>query len=90
MHQKDLVRYLKEHPEDWNANKVTDDSLLLRYPWFKEKKKTDTKKKYFWTTTEIARLKFLYRKGLSIKEIAKDMGRTESSIKCKLLHLRRN
>lgn len=87
--QQELARYLKEHQEDWNAHKVTDDSLLLRYPWFKEKKKTDVKKNYHWTTTEVARLKFLYRKGVSIKEIAKDMGRSESSVKCKLLYLRR-
>lgn len=35
--QQDIIRYMKEHPEDWNAARVTDDTLFMQYPWFKEK-----------------------------------------------------
>lgn len=35
--QQDIIRHMKEHPEDWNAARVTDDTLFMQYPWFKEK-----------------------------------------------------
>lgn len=82
--QQDIIRYLKEHPEDWNATKITDDSLIMAYPWYKEKKRTDTKDCYFWTSENISRLNYLRHEGYSIREIAEKMGRSESSIKYKL------
>lgn len=27
--QQDIIRYMKEHPEDWNAARVTDDTLFM-------------------------------------------------------------
>lgn len=27
--QQDIIRYMKEHPEDWNAARVTDDTLFI-------------------------------------------------------------
>lgn len=82
--QEVLIKYLKNHPEDWNALKITDDSLIMAYPWYKEKKKQDSKVNYYWTDEEVSRLKLLRYQGYSIPEIAKQMGRSESSIKYKL------
>lgn len=82
--QEVLIKYLKNHPEDWNALRVTDDSLIMAYPWYKEKKKQDSKVNYYWTDEEVSRMKILRHKGYSIREIAEQMGRSESSIKYKL------
>ncbi len=82
--QADLIKFLKNHPEDWNAADVTDDSIIGRYPWYKEKRKTDVKTQYFWTPEDISTLKYLRHEGYSIREIAEKMGRSESSIKGKL------
>ena len=82
--QQDLIKYLKNHPEDWNAAKIPDDSLIMGYSWYKEKKKTDKKTRYHWTPDEESKLRFLRYQGYSIREIAEQMGRSESSIKYKL------
>lgn len=87
--QEDLIRWLKNHPDEWNAAKVTDDSLLIGYSWYKEKRKRDVKPQYFWTPEEVSKLKFLRYQGYSIPEIARKMGRSESSIKFKLYPKRR-
>lgn len=82
--QEDLVKYLKDHPEDWNAADVNDDSLIMGYPWYKEKKKHDTKRKYFWTPEEVSKMKYLRQKGYTVHEIAARMGRSVGSIRGKL------
>lgn len=82
--QPELIRYLKNHPEDWNAANIPDDSLIMGYPWYKEKKQTDIKTRYYWTPAEVSKLKHLRHEGYSIREIAEQMGRSESSIKFKL------
>ena len=82
--QPELIKYLKNHPEDWNAAKIPDDSLIMGYPWYKEKKQTDIKTRYYWTPAEVSKLKHLRHEGYSIREIAEQMGRSESSIKFKL------
>lgn len=87
--QEELVKYLKNHPEDWNALRVTDDSLIMKYPWYKEKKKQDSKSQYYWTDGEVSRLKYLRHQGYSIREIGALMGRSESSIKYKLYSRRK-
>lgn len=81
--QQDLIKYLKEHPEEWNAANIPDDSLIMGFDWYKEKKKQDTKTTYNWTQDEVLRLKLLRRQGYSMREIAEKMGRSESSVKCK-------
>lgn len=78
------IRYMKEHPEDWNAARVTDDTLFMQYPWFKEKRKNDISHKYNWTQTEVSQMKMLRKQGFTIREIAEKMNRSESSIKYKL------
>lgn len=82
--QQDIIRYMKEHPEDWNAARVTDDTLFMQYPWFKEKRKNDISRKYNWTQTEVSQMKMLRKQGFTIREIAEKMNRSESSIKYKL------
>ena len=82
--QEELIKYLKNHPEDWNAADIPDDSLIMRYPWYKEKKAQDARSQYYWTDAEVSRLKLLRFQGYSIREIAEQMGRSESSIKYKL------
>lgn len=82
--QTALIKYLKDHPEDWNAAKVTDDSLIMGYSWYKEKKKQDANTQFRWTREEVARLKYLRHQGYTVSEIAQKMGRSESSIKYKL------
>ena len=82
--QEELIKYLEKHPEDWNAANITDDSLIMAYPWYKAKKREDTKDSYYWSSDDISQLKLLRHQGYSIREIAEKMGRSESSIKYKL------
>lgn len=82
--QENLIQYLKDHPEDWSAADVTDDSLIMSYPWYKEKRQRDSKRKYFWTPEDVSKLRLFRYQGYSIREIAELMGRSESSIKYKL------
>lgn len=82
--QENLLDYLKKHPEDWNATKVTNDSLFYGLPWYKEKLKNDKEESYYWTEYEMAQLRLLRYQGYSIREIAEQMNRSESSVKYKL------
>ena len=88
--QEDLIRYLKQHPEDWNAANIPDDTLIMGYTWYKEKKHQDIPTSYYWKTSEKSRLQLLRKQGYSIREIAEKMGRSESSIKYKLYGERRS
>lgn len=82
--QQDIIRYMEEHPEDWNAARITDDSLFMRYDWYKEKRRTDKPNRYNWTEAEVSWMKTLRRQGFTIREIAEKMNRSESSIKYKM------
>lgn len=82
--QEDIIRYMREHPEDWNAARVTDDTMFMRYDWYKDKRKADISHKYNWTQAEVQRMQYLRHEGYSIREIADQMNRSESSIKYKL------
>lgn len=88
--QEDLIRYLKQHPEDWNAANIPDDTLIMGYAWYQEKKRQDIPISYYWKTSEKSRLQLLRKQGYSIREIAEKMGRSESSIKYKLYGERRS
>lgn len=84
----DILQYMEDHQDSWNAARVTDDSLFMKFDWYKEKKQKDSVKKYNWTEKEEARLNLFRQQGFSIGEIAKRMDRSESSIKYKLYHRR--
>lgn len=86
---QDIIKYLRDHPDDWNATRVTDDTLFMQYDWFKEKRKTDISHKYNWTQAEVKRMNYLRHEGYSIREIAEQMNRSESSIKYKLYQKQR-
>lgn len=81
---QDIINYLRDHPEDWNAARVTDDTLFMQYQWYKEKRKNDISRKYNWTQTEVNRMNMLRKQGFTIREIAEKMNRSESSIKYKM------
>ena len=84
MHEADLLRYLKDHPQDWNATKVTDDSLLIKYQWYKDKRRQDKKVSYFWRSDEISRMRLLRYQGYTVPEIAARLGRSVESVKSRL------
>lgn len=73
---RDIINYMRDHLEDWNAARITDDSLFMRFGWYHTK--------YNWTEREESKLKFLRHEGYTIREIAEKMNRSESSIKYKL------
>jgi len=91
--QKCLVKFLIEHPDLWNAAKVQNEEILIAASGkgrktFQSKQKQDKTKPYNWTTMEEIRLKRLYQSGISITEIARQMGRSRSSVNYKLSHMR--
>ena len=83
-----LVKFMKEHPDLWKASRC-DRYFFGRYQFFtdrleREKAGTETYNRYknyrHWTDWEISRVKMLKRRGLSDKEIAKELGRTSQAI----------
>ena len=86
--QKDFYDFLKAHPDDWDARKVVDDSIFMNREWFLEKRRQDrNRKKRGWTRDEVGHLIICYRKGIPVSQIAKEMGRTESSVKNKMHYM---
>lgn len=86
--EKQLVKFMKEHPELWKASKC-DYYYFGRYKWFKDRlqrerdglEKYDKYKNYKqWTTKEISRVKMLMQRGLTHKEIAEQVGRSKQAI----------
>lgn len=86
--EQQFIKFMKEHPELWKASKC-DYYFFCRYQWFKdrlEREKTGNEKYNHyknikrWTEKDISRMKMLKRKGLTHKEIAKEMGRTRRAI----------
>ena len=71
--QEDIIKYMREHPEDWNAARVTDDTMFMRYDWYKEKRKNDISRRYNWTGTEVRRMQHFRHEGYSIREIAEKL-----------------
>lgn len=86
--EKELVRFMQEQPQLWKASKC-DYYFFCRYEWFlerlkKERAGEDNGNRYTntrrWTEKEISRAKMLKSKGLTHKEIGKELGRTKGSI----------
>ena len=92
--QRELLAYMRKHPEDWNATRITDDTLFRRFDWYKQKKAADLGKAgprtRAWSQAEINTLKIRYRQGRSMKEISAELGRSESGVKNKLFAMRKN
>lgn len=81
--QSAILNFLKDHPELWNATKVTDTTIFAECKWFKDKQLCDVQRKrnYFWPLSEIAKVNYLRHEGYSVAEIARRLGRTPSSVK---------
>lgn len=91
--QRELLAYMRKHPEDWNAARITDDTLFRRFEWYKRKKAADLgapgNPSRFWSQDEVNTLKIRYRQGRTMKDIAEELGRTETGVKNKLFAMRR-
>ena len=79
--QEDLIRYMKNHPDHWNAKNIADDTIFRPYSWFQDKKKTDTKKSYHWSEHDKSLCKLMFYQGYSIQEISEKIGRSVSACK---------
>lgn len=86
--EKELARFMKEHPELWKASKC-DYYYFCHYDWFVDRlkrereglEKHDHYKDFrYWTAKEISRAKMLKRRGLSHREIGKELGRSKQAI----------
>lgn len=87
--QRELIKFLEEHPDLWNARCVQDDSIFAGQEWFVKKKATDMSPQPFnWTADEVATLRFLWKQQKRNEEyIARVMNRTVASIRSKLYNL---
>ena len=83
--EEDLVKFMKEHPERWDATKC-DYYLFYKYPWFMEKlakdKKEPTKQKMreYWTDYQKQQFIVMKRIGFKHQEIADAIGKTKKAV----------
>jgi biotin operon repressor len=88
----DLIKWMKVNLDSWNAAKCDIESFIAKdKKWMKEKLKSDKKKplRKFWTEYENQRAFMLWGKGVSTKEIAEELGRTDRAVKEQLLRIKR-
>ena len=93
--QRNLIKYMESHQDDWDARKVKDDSIFTGQKWFYEKLNRDRHKDMpkhneSWTEQEIFSLKQMYAKGVPLRDISKTLGRTYPTVKQRLVLLRRD
>lgn len=83
-----IVRFMKKNPDLWIAKKC-DWYFFSKYDWFIERLESERNGTYqykskqrrkMWTTHEIARLKMYQRKGMSIREMSTELGRSWNSV----------
>ena len=85
-HEEDVIKYMKSHLDGWNARRC-DYYLFSRYSWFMkkwDKDRTAPIKQREWTIRDVQRLDIMRKRGLSVKQIAIELNRTERSIKHRL------
>lgn len=87
--QGELLRFLKDHQDAWNASRVKDDAIFHEEEWYRKKRSEDTAQKWYWSPEETGRLIHLYRKGVTMKRIAAEVGRSEEAVKNKLHSMHR-
>ena len=87
--QRVLLKFLKEHPDLWNAKRVRNDALFCNQAWYAEKRKTDKEPASLWTDLEIVKAQKLYRKGMRIADIAENVGRSERGVADKIRWMRK-
>lgn len=86
--EKELLRFMKEHPELWKASKC-DYYFFCQYDWFQKRLERERngeevydwhKDIKYWTATEISRAKMLKSRGFTHREIGEKLGRSKQSI----------
>lgn len=89
--QDSLLRYLKAHPEDWNANAVNDDTIFVGVTWFDKIKSQQTVPKrncFPWSQQDVDVLMEMRSTSCGLQEIADRLGRTKNGVKSKLVRMR--
>jgi transposase len=85
---EDLLIWLKNNPDKWDSRRVKHLGLGMEYDWLKEKRLLDSyrprRRLQKWTQEEISRLKFYFKEGKKIREIAELMERTDNGVEHKL------
>ena len=82
--ESELLRFMKEHPEFWDATKC-DYYLFYQYPWFMKKLERDKKipyekKKYYWTDYQKQQFIIMKKRGFTHREIAEAIGKTKRAV----------
>ena len=82
--ESELHRFMREHPELWNATKC-DYYLFYQFPWFMKKLEQDKQvpvehRGYFWTDYQKQQFASLKRKGYTHKQIADAIGKSKKAV----------
>ena len=86
--EETLLSFMQKHPQLWKASKC-EYHFFCRHKWFMERLEkeragiepgTHYQNMRFWTNIEISRMRMLKRRGLTHKEIAKELGRTKKAV----------
>lgn len=88
----ELLKFLEQHQDHFEADKVSEYLFWDEPEWFKAKRKRDIqinmeKRRVPWTNEEDKRLEMLFCRGKSDEEIAKALKRTPSGVMCRRLKL---
>lgn len=90
----DLIKFLKNNPNLYDANKIEKNGLGLEYDWLEEKREKDKTnsnikscKKY--SSNEESKIRFLLNQGYTYKKIAKELNRSEKSISSHICRMRK-
>lgn len=87
-----LFEFMQNNPDLWNAADC-DEYFFQNQPWFVDKLRSEQmsafgRKPYIpWTDYEKARIRMLWQRGFSYREIAGEMGRSFQSV---YLYINRN
>ena len=85
---EDLMKWLKNNPEAWDARKVKPYALGTEPPWLKEKRAADQQRtakptgtKY--TSADDAAIRWGRETGKTYKQIGEQIGRSPASVQCR-------
>lgn len=82
---EDLLEFLKNNPDSYDASKISEHLFTSEPDWLVEKRKKDAKKDHYkqyryWTNDEDKKLEQMFKTGLSINTVAKALNRSRSSV----------
>ena len=87
----DLIIWLENNQDKWDSRKIELYALGQEYDWLQQKRQSDkvlpTRRFYKWTPYEDSRLISMFRKGMKIKDIAAELGRSYSAAEHRLSRL---